>query len=104
MKLKDHVLKEHRIFRVKKDGKIFAVRIVDSHDSSYPFAKILRDSYGIKERFVMDIWDMYYLWRSRRYILGARRGFYGFDTFEDCIAFLKKEGYKIIHPRHGRVK
>ena len=103
MKLRDHVLKEHRVFRVRKDGKVYTVRIVDTQDPSPYFrffANILKKSYGINKRFIMDIWSMYFLRRSRRYMFGVGREAYGFDTFEDCIKFLRDSGFKIIHPRH----
>jgi len=93
MKLKDHILKEHRNIPIFKDGKRFLLRVVPKE---HPIAKI-RDC---RKQFYMDVWNSWLHPVSKRYIISfeviSLRN--EFDTIEEILQFAKEQGFKIKHP------
>ena len=105
MKLKDHVLIEGKTIRIKKDDKTAIVRIVKTNSFtgkmySSRYRRVL--PYQKIDQFFMDYWSLLKL-KTGRYIMGGEIGRnwpHFFQTFEDCIAYLKKLGWKLQHPSH----
>lgn len=101
MKLKDHIFKEYRTFRVEKNGKKYVCRVVTK---DHRVAKYYRCTNNI----YLDFTELFWLSQSRRYIMGRYQPIYlekqwfGFDSFEDVITWLKENKFKIFHPRHKK--
>jgi hypothetical protein len=94
MKIKNHVLQEHRNIPMLKNGKRFILRIVPKE---HPVARI-RDC---KANYYCDVWDTFQM-RDKKWRVGLEEQKYRgeFATFEEVLASFKREGFKLLHPKH----
>lgn len=106
MKLKEHVLKEHKNIRVERNGEKYVCRILQKGTMPY---NIIAKYYGCSDNFYMDLTHLFYLKASRRYLMGnyqpvfKGRRWFGFPTFEDAIRWLKENGFKILPKIHRKL-
>jgi len=107
MKLKGHVLKEHKTIRVARDEKRYVCRILQKGSTVY---RLIAEYYGATKTIFMDFTEMVYLPASRRYIMGRYQPLYlgklwfEFDTFEEAIEWLKKNRFKILPNVHRKLR
>lgn len=105
MKLKDHVLKEHKNITVEREGKRYVCRVLQKGTMTYD---LIAKHYGCTDNFYMDLTKQFYLKASRRYLMGLYqpsfkgRRWFGFETFEDIIKWLKENKFKILPKIHKK--
>jgi len=103
MKLKHHVLEEHKVLHVVREGRRYICRILQKGTLRY---EMIAKHYGCKDNFFMDFTRLLYLPVSRRYVPGGYQPsfegnrWFGFSTFEDAIKWLKENGFKILPNIH----
>jgi hypothetical protein len=107
MKLKNHVLKEHRMIPLERDGKRYLCRVLQRGTEQY---KLIAEYYGCDSEFYVDFVKQFYVPASRKWIIGwyqpledvfDNKRFHTFDTFEEVIEWLKKKGFKILPKIHN---
>lgn len=100
MKLEDHVLKEHRVLHMLRDGKRYLLRIVLK---PYPAAQYCER--GICTHpdmpYYADVWNEFKIKVSRTWHpCGEVRELRGeYPSVAEAIKHFKKLGFKFLHPR-----
>jgi len=96
MKLKTHVLKEHRVLHMIKDNKRYLLRIVPKTN---PVAKTSQCTHP-ELQFYADVWNEFKIKTSRTwhpaFEVRELRGEYASVT--EAIQHFKDMGFKFLHP------